>query len=142
MNKLVTSCGCCVVKYIDDIPHVLLVKPFEKLNLWGIPKGHLNENESYVDCAIRETFEETGVKVVIIEQLLSVKTSYRKETKTVVSFLAKLEDQDAVPFVADNENVAVAFMPISDLSKFHVYQRPLIKQLASRIAELPQSLFI
>jgi len=28
---------------------------------WSFPKGHKNRGESYLDCAVRETFEETGI---------------------------------------------------------------------------------
>ena len=30
---------------------------------WSFPKGHKVCGESYLDCAIRETFEETGVNL-------------------------------------------------------------------------------
>ena len=137
-----TSCGCCVIKYVNDVPHILLVRPFERSDVWGIPKGHLNDGESIIDCAIRETREETGVDVVILEQLSPVQTSYRKETKTVVSFMAKLANQNCVPYVADKENVDVRFMPLNDTSKIHVYQKPLIRELINKVSELPKSLFI
>jgi len=29
-------------------------------NMWGSPGGHVNPNETYLKCAIRELFEETG----------------------------------------------------------------------------------
>src|SRR3990167_1402711 len=29
---------------------------------WGIPKGHCFDNESNIECSIRETYEETGLK--------------------------------------------------------------------------------
>lgn len=31
--------------------------------LWGYPGGHLEVGESIVDCAVRETFEETNLKI-------------------------------------------------------------------------------
>ena len=33
---------------------------------WGLPKGHVEENESREDCAMRELHEETGIKLYII----------------------------------------------------------------------------
>ena len=42
---------------------ILLVKGRES-GKWGPPKGHMNQNEkSTLDTAIRETFEETGIKI-------------------------------------------------------------------------------
>lgn len=39
---------------------VLMVKG-RKSGKWSFPKGHKNRGESYLDCALRETEEETGV---------------------------------------------------------------------------------
>lgn len=36
---------------------------------WCIPKGHLEENETNEQAAIREVFEETGLKTEIIDYL-------------------------------------------------------------------------
>jgi 8-oxo-dGTP pyrophosphatase MutT (NUDIX family) len=36
---------------------------------WCIPKGHLEENESSEQAALREVFEETGLEAQIIESL-------------------------------------------------------------------------
>ena len=40
---------------------VLLIQ--SKGNLWGMPKGTFEENENSIDCAIRETREETGISL-------------------------------------------------------------------------------
>lgn len=34
---------------------------------WGFPKGHLEENESPADAAVRETTEETGLSHLILQ---------------------------------------------------------------------------
>lgn len=40
---------------------VLIIQ--SKGNLWGIPKGKMKEEESVEECAIRELWEETGLKL-------------------------------------------------------------------------------
>jgi 8-oxo-dGTP diphosphatase len=37
--------------------------------LWNIPAGHVNENETIENAAIRETKEETGFDVKLIEKI-------------------------------------------------------------------------
>jgi len=39
---------------------ILLVRGRRSMK-WSFPKGHKKSGESYLDCAIRETLEETGI---------------------------------------------------------------------------------
>lgn len=56
--------GCIVLS--KDKKKILFVKT-KKCNKWGPPKGRLNKGESVSECAMRELFEETGIKVDISE---------------------------------------------------------------------------
>ena len=40
---------------------VLLVQ--SRGNMWGFPKGSFEEGENFKSCAIRETYEETGIQL-------------------------------------------------------------------------------
>lgn len=53
------SCGCIVF----DGNKILLVKQTQ--GHWGIPKGHVEENETEHETAIREVKEETNIDVEI-----------------------------------------------------------------------------
>lgn len=140
-KKETTSCGCCVIKYIDDKPHVLLVQPFPDRDAWGIPKGHINIDESFEDCARRETLEEAGVDAIVIHELDPVRTVYRDERKTVVSFLARQKDESQVPFLADGENVAIRYFSFDKLPDVHYYQRSLISQVRELTKQLSREVF-
>ena len=48
--------------YDPDTNKILLIQSNE--NLWGPPKGTLNFNETIKECAIREVYEETGLKII------------------------------------------------------------------------------
>ena len=45
---------------------------------WGIPKGHLEQDESNEECAIRELYEEAGVKVNIPKDTKFMKVNNSK----------------------------------------------------------------
>lgn len=51
--------------YIIDEGRVLLIH-HRKLNKWLPPGGHLDANELPPECAIREAFEETGLKIELV----------------------------------------------------------------------------
>lgn len=62
------SCGVVIIN--DN--KILACKPYgKKLQKIGydIPKGHLEEIETYRQCAVRELFEETGI-IVMSESLI------------------------------------------------------------------------
>lgn len=60
------SAGGVVIKKEQDNPKILLCLQ-EKLSgqkVYCLPKGHIEEGETSEDTAIREVFEETGIKAV------------------------------------------------------------------------------
>ena len=59
MTKQSEVCGIIL---INDKRQCLMVHQV-KSGVWGIPKGHVNNNESIYDCAIREFSEETGLYI-------------------------------------------------------------------------------
>jgi 8-oxo-dGTP diphosphatase len=36
---------------------------------WELPGGHADKRESYINCAKREVYEETGVRIINIERV-------------------------------------------------------------------------
>lgn len=54
----------CVSVYIyDDVTQKFLLVKHKKMQKWVQPGGHVEENEDPEEAAIRECFEETGLKV-------------------------------------------------------------------------------
>lgn len=55
---------------------ILLVQTYG--SLWGPPKGTLEDNETFINCALRETREETGIPVSFHEMQLVQKIFDKK----------------------------------------------------------------
>ena len=86
MHNIICNNGCCTIntsEYIhtdteeeftkeksyksggllyDNLKDSILIIQ-SRGNLWGIPKGTLEEGESYMDGSIREIYEETGLTI-------------------------------------------------------------------------------
>lgn len=79
------SCGCIIF----DNDKILLIK--DTKGNWGFPKGHVEENETEEQTAIRETKEETNLDVEVDTSKRYV-NHYITDTeidKTVILFKAK-----------------------------------------------------
>ena len=55
------SCGAVVFTRIDNNIKYLLIQNLE--GVYGFPKGHVEDGESETQTAIREVFEEVGLKI-------------------------------------------------------------------------------
>jgi len=129
-QKYTVSCGTCTYRCVDNELQILLVKPRKGIyDAWGIPKGHLEKNESPEECAVRETKEETGVDVELEEELETImSTVNRKEFKFVRMWFAKPKDTFGTTFVNMNdfEIRDAAWFPVNNLPFLHRYQQKLI----------------
>ena len=85
-KKIEKCCGCIIIK--DN--KVLLIKQTQ--GHWGFPKGHVEDNETEIETAIREVKEETNLDVEIVEANKRYTMEYETDTgaiKQVVFFSAK-----------------------------------------------------
>lgn len=63
--------GAAIIGFKDD--KILLVKEFRMGTnhmIYGLPAGHIDDNESPEECAKRELFEETGLSIVKVYDVL------------------------------------------------------------------------
>jgi len=65
MSEKITHAGGVVVRYHDGLMQYLLVSASDDQNLWVFPKGHIEDNESPEDAALREVREEAGIEATI-----------------------------------------------------------------------------
>ncbi|MGN0463343.1 MAG: bis(5'-nucleosyl)-tetraphosphatase, partial [Acutalibacteraceae bacterium] len=97
---------------------------------WGFPKGHIEAGESEKETAVRETKEETGLDIDIIDGF-SCKSEYTiqgKVEKAVVIFLAKARNNNVVKQEEEiDEFIWVDFNAAMRMLKFENDRNILIK---------------
>jgi len=81
---------------------------------WGIPKGGMEEGENFVDCAIRETREETGLNISPTEFLSSTKIFGRS-----MFFYVEKEQRECFPDSLGEKNDAngITWIKVSCLAE-------------------------
>lgn len=92
------SCGAVVFTRVDGIPHFVLIRQNDQPEgCHGFPKGHMEPGETQEQTALREIYEEVGLRVRLLDGFRRV-TEYPLPAppdtrKQVVFFLAEYEDQ-------------------------------------------------
>lgn len=113
---------CASAYTIDFENQKVLLMYNKKLNKWLQPGGHIEENETPEETAIRETFEETGIKIKIIGPTFDKKKFQPIATERYVN---KVGDMIDIQFVAipetkelfNNENNKTMWFSINELDK-------------------------
>jgi len=108
---MIIIAGCIIEK--DN--KILMVKEAKKkcYGQWNFPAGHLEENETIKEAAIREVYEETGCKVELTGVLPVVHEFNKNENLIMVRFVAKIEEEN-IKF-NENEILDVKWIDIEDI---------------------------
>ena len=98
------SCGAVVYRYEKNTLCLLLLRHLHG-DHWSFPKGHVEENETERQTALREVFEETGLRVSLHDGFRQVVEYSPKPgaTKQVVYFLGHT---DNVRYVLQVEEIS------------------------------------
>jgi bis(5'-nucleosidyl)-tetraphosphatase len=92
----IRASGVVVYYLVQDEPHFLLIRS-RRDRSWGFPKGHLIEGEDLLSGAMRELWEETGIRQVTLVPGFTEHITYRVNRagrfrqKTVTYFLGRVE---------------------------------------------------
>ena len=92
------SCGGILFRVREDGVIEYLVLYQHRSGTWSVPKGHIAAGESERETALREIYEETGLRVKLIDGFRR-EMSYTisaKASKNVVIFLAEAEGELAL----------------------------------------------
>ncbi len=132
-----TSCGAITWRVRDGKLQVLLIKQFEHRETWGIPKGHIHNNESLEGCAFREVLEETGIRIDLGTRLPDCHAHMKKEDKRVVTFLATPTHSSAEPCHTgpESEVADVKWTNVDELPPLVIYQQELVHSTVKMLQE-------
>lgn len=100
-----------LIIYSKNTGKILLIQ--SNGNLWGFPKGSIEEGETVEECAIRETYEETGLLFPknIINNDLMIFSLDKKTTFYIIPFY---EIPVSLNFISkDSDSTGIAWMNIS-----------------------------
>ena len=104
-----TSCGAIV--YTRQEEKILFVLVQEKSGSYSFPKGHMEDNETELETARREIFEETGLRPKFRDGFYETDTYDLKEKpgtrKRVVYFLAEFENEKMVPMQGEIRKIVL-----------------------------------
>jgi bis(5'-nucleosidyl)-tetraphosphatase len=117
------SAGVVVFREGPDVGRLFLLLDYG--SHWDYPKGHVEENETDRDAALRELAEETGIRDVrLVEDFRKEITYFFRSPKgqlvrkTVVFFLAST---DAREVLLSDEHVGYAWLTPEEASKRLTY---------------------
>ncbi len=98
------SAGGVVVRRIQGAYHFLLIRdPYRN---WGLPKGHIEEDEDPSTAALREIEEETGLEDLALGPFLGTVDWYFRHRGVLIHkyckfYLVGSKDGEAVPEAAE-----------------------------------------
>jgi 8-oxo-dGTP pyrophosphatase MutT (NUDIX family) len=117
LRQRIDSCGAVTFRETETGTEALLI--YHRRG-WGFPKGHIRPGETEEDCAVRETLEETGIRI-------SADRSFRRETiserqgdrRKVIFLLGRSEGGEARP--QPGETQAAAWFPADQAAELVCY---------------------
>lgn len=119
--KIKRAAGCVVYRHdAAGVLWILLIR--DKYGKWTIPKGHLEKSENDADAAVREVFEETGVRgelgalISRIEYDVLSKKGERR-LKQVAFFLLRTAQIDSTPQAKEGIDAAEWYAPDAALAR-------------------------
>ena len=123
------SCGCIVF----NNGKVLVEKSLS--GFYGFPKGHIENGESEVECAIRETLEETGIRarVDLNDRFVISYLVHDINPKSVVYFISSLVGSDDIS-IQEEEVSSACWVDINSVRDVLTFDN--LKCLWDRVLEV------
>ena len=138
------SCGAVIYKkeaqgYVYLIEHM-------SLGHISLPKGHMEKDETEEETALREIFEETGLRVILypsFRQIISYAPykDHPEIIKDVLFFLAETKQTEIPCDKHDNEVIFSEFLPFADAYQKLTYatDKTVLKKAAEFLKDMSLS---
>ena len=112
------SCGVVIYTRVNNEIKFLLIQSLA--GIYGFPKGHVEGNETEIETALREVYEETHLRVTLDHHFRTT-VSYPlpqadKTMKEVVYFLGYYEHQKAI--YQESELISASLFSYEEAMKF------------------------
>lgn len=138
----VPVCGCILLN--EALTHCVVVRSWEG-KTYTFPRGKINKAENQLDCAIRETYEETGFDSKELIAAMGnrpprIETKIRN--KNVVFFVVHGVSQNTVLAPRCRKEISeVKFVPITDIANTKKFWSisPLLPRLNATIRTLSRT---
>lgn len=116
------ACGAVVYTIRSGRIHYVIIQQQEGFH--GFPKGHVEKNETEEETALREIYEEVGLKPALVKgfKVIDEYPLLRKQNviKQVVYFLAEYSSQNIT--IQEEELLGAALLPYTEAMKVLDYE--------------------
>ena len=99
---------------------------------WSLPKGKLDPGETFEQAALREVWEETGLRARLVRELPAVHYTVRERPKVVRYWLMEVESDPG--FEPNDEVDELRWLSPSDASELLTYEHDI--DLAQEVSDL------
>jgi len=137
------SAGGVLIRRIKGRPHLAAIRPQgKKEGVWALPKGNLDPGEAPAETALREVWEETGVRGTLVEKLGDVKYTYTRRTGVrvfkVVSFYLLTAGRGRLGEIEERMRIEVAetrWLPLAEAPRLLAYggEREMAKKALDKL---------
>jgi 8-oxo-dGTP diphosphatase len=129
------AAGGVVLRRIGDELRVAVIHR-DRHDDWALPKGHVEDDETWEAAALREVSEETGYRAEIVRMSQPIAYLVNGSPKLVAFFLMRLASQTPVT-PSDGESDQVLWLPIQQASERISYDAE--RQVLASTVALPET---
>jgi phosphatase NudJ len=119
-----------VVRHLDRF---LLIQERKPGSPWSLPAGRAERGESLFDAAVRETLEESGVRVRLTGLVRVEHTAERRRARIRAVFVGEPESDTTTKTEADDESLAARWVTLAELGSYQL-RSPAVEELLRYVA--------